>query len=224
MRPRALDLFCAAGGVSAGLHRAGFDVTGVDIAPQPHYPFPFVQADALHYVAEHAHRFHVIAASPPCFVHSDLAAVLPAGHGHVDLIPATRTALQATGLPYVIENVEGAPLHDPLVLCGSMFGLGAQCGDGWRELRRHRLFESDVALTAPGPCRHVHPVISAHGGGPTRRAPGCGRGGYQGLVAERRAAMGIEWMTRAEMNLAIPPAYAEHVGAQLLAHLSERAA
>lgn len=214
-----------------GYHRAGFDVVGVDMAPQPNYPFEFVQADALEVLRDGlgAMGFDAVAASPPCFLHSDLSAVLPTGHGHVDLIPQTRAALIAAGLPYVIENVEGAPLIDPLTLCGSMFGLGAQCVDGYRELRRHRLFESNVDLAAPGPCRHVHPAVGVHGGGNTARKgprrPGDRSGGYQGRMPERRAAMDIDWMTRAEMNLAIPPAYTEHIGAQLRAHLAaERAA
>ena len=221
-RPRLLDLFCAAGGASVGYSRAGFEVVGVDLEPQPRYPCEFHQGDAIEFVKEYGREFDAIAASPPCFAHSALAAVLPVGHGHVDLIPETREALVASGLPYVIENVPGAPLLDPAMLCGSMFGLGS----GDRQLRRHRLFESNIALVAPGPCRHVGKAVGVYGGGPASQRPDATRrGAYQGTMAERREAMGIDWMTRDSMNLAIPPVYAEHLGAQLLAHLAaERAA
>lgn len=202
-----------------GYHRAGFEVVGVDIAPQRNYPFEFHQGDALEFVAEHGHRFDAIAASPPCQVHSDLASV--AGAGHVDLIPQTRTALAATGLPYVIENVEGAPLIDPITLCGSMFDLEA----GGFLLRRHRGFESNAPIAAPGPCacagRSIGGVYGDGGGDRQRRRPGSStsRGGYKLPVGLGRVAMGIDWTTRRELSQAIPPAYTEHLGRQLLAHL-----
>jgi DNA (cytosine-5)-methyltransferase 1 len=164
-----------------GYARSGFDVVGVDKNPQPNYPFPFVQADAVEYASEHGHEYDVIAASPPCQVHSDLAPL--AAQGHVDLIPEARAALIATGLPYVIENVEGAPLINPLTLCGSMFGLSA----AGRVLKRHRLFESNVGLSAPKPdaCvgRPVGGVYGDGGGGPQTR-------GYKFYAAESREAMG----------------------------------
>jgi DNA (cytosine-5)-methyltransferase 1 len=219
MGPRLLDLFCAAGGAAVGYYRAGFDVVGVDIAPQPHYPFGFHQADALLYLRAHGREFDVVHASPPCFVHSSLKTRLPAGHGHVDLIPDTRAALQHLGVPYVIENVPGASLIDPIVLCGSMFGLGS--GDYY--LKRHRLFESPVELVPPSPCRHVGYAIGVHGGGGTRRTT-TARGGYQGTKAERCEAMGIDWMSYDELSLAIPPTYTELIGGQLLAHLGQVAA
>lgn len=230
--PVLLDLFSAAGGASAGYARAGFRVVGVDLAPQPHYPYEFVQGDALELLAELVERYRpaVIAASPPCFANSVLNNLHKIqALGYVDMIPETRTALRATGLPYVIENVPGADMIDPLVLCGSMFSLGAQCRDGaWRQLRRHRLFESNVPLTAPGPCVHAGQAIGVHGGGPKAapRRPRAieGRGGYTGTMPEKREAMGIAWMNRAEINLAIPPAYTAHIGRQLRAQLERTAA
>lgn len=224
-RPRLLDLFCAGGGASVGYHRAGFDVTGVDIVDQPRYPFEFHRGDALEFVKRHGHEFEVVTASPPCFLNSTLAAVLVQGHGHVELIPETRDALIATGLPYVVENVPGADLRDPLVLCGSMFHLGADCHDGrWRQLRRHRLFESNVALVAPAPCRHDAESLAVHGGGPSHRerASRAGTGSgytYQGRMSERRQAMGVDWLPRESLNLAIPPAYTEWIGRLLVQHL-----
>lgn len=222
--PWILDAYCGAGGASVGYWLAGFNVVGIDIENFKRYPFPLLVADALdelrHLRNEGAvlgHRVVAVHASPPCQAFTEAWKIRQ--REHPDLIGPTRELLNEIGLPYIIENVEGAPLLSPLVLCGSMFGLGAQCIPGYRELRRHRLFESNLGLAAPGPCRHVHPVVSAHGGGPTRRARGAGRGGYQGLVSERRAALGIDWMTRAEMNLAIPPAYTEHLGRQVLEQL-----
>jgi DNA (cytosine-5)-methyltransferase 1 len=157
MKPRLLDLFCGAGGCSVGYARAGFEVVGVDIVPQPRYPFAFVQADALEYLHELCSlgssrfgveiQFDAIHASPPCQAHS---AVTPDKSVHENLIPETRELLEATGLPYVIENVEGAKaeLHDPAMLCGSMF-------DPILDVRRHRLFETNWGLEPPAwPCRH----------------------------------------------------------------------
>jgi DNA (cytosine-5)-methyltransferase 1 len=208
-KPRLLDLFSGAGGAAMGYHRAGFEVVGVDLKPQPRYPFEFVQDDAIAYAKAHAREFDVIHASPPCQVHSDLKRF--AGAHHVDLVPDTREALIASGLPYVIENVPGAPLIDPLMLCGSMFGLGA----AGRYLKRHRLFESNVEQWYPGPCSHVGYAIGVYGGG-THRNGDHARKGYKGSAAERAEALGIDWMTRDEMAQAIPPRYTEYVGAQLM--------
>ena len=152
---RLLDLFCGAGGASEGYRRAGFEVVGVDIKPQPHYPFDFIEADALtvgggpEWIASY---FDAVHASPPCQAHSSLRHLQSTAS--VDLIAETRELLRQTGLPYIIENVVGAPLLDPVKLCGSSLGLGAMCEDGkWRQLRRHRLFESNVPLMGP-PCAH----------------------------------------------------------------------
>jgi DNA (cytosine-5)-methyltransferase 1 len=147
-RPRLLDLFCGAGGAGMGYHRAGFDVVGVDIASQKNYPFEFIQGDALAYCAEHGHEFDAIHASPPCQAHSAMKTMYNARE-HLDLVPQTREALRATGKPYVIENVPGAPLITPFILCGTMFDLGWEDA----ELRRHRLFESSTFMLTPS-CAH----------------------------------------------------------------------
>ena len=217
--PRLLDLFSCAGGAGMGYYRAGFEVVGVDIQPQPHYPFEHHVGDALDFVLRHHEEFDAIHASPPCKTHTRLKA-FSASH-HVDLIDETRTALEATDLPWIIENVEGAPLRDPVILCGSSFDLG---------VRRHRLFESNLPLTAP-PCDHAkqdaaspgYPVKRYHSGqpvvvmSPVIGVYGRGQGLGKGEVELWRKAMGIDWMNKDEMREAIPPAYTEHLGRQLLA-------
>ncbi len=224
-RPRLLDLFCGAGGAAMGYHRAGFDVVGVDIKPQPHYPFAFVQKDALVYLHDPwawADEFDAIHASPPCQAYSVLRRANPDAE-YPNLIEPTRELLEATELPYVIENVPGAPTRHLIVLCGSMFGLGAN----GRQLRRHRNFELSFPMMSP-PCQHQGEAIGVYGGGPTGRYTfenGAKkdyynrRGGYQGTIAEKREAMGIDWMNAAEINQAIPPAYTEFIGRQLLSHV-----
>jgi hypothetical protein len=271
VRPRLLDLFCGAGGAAMGYHRAGFDVVGVDIKPQPHYPFTFIrdnaldflvgkviddhsglrtleQADALEIlrrsdetneIREAARNgldglvrdrvvrcpsrladppagfvlasFDAIHASPPC---QRWSSKTRNGNAHPDLITPLRPLLEATGLPYVIENVEGAPLDNPIMLCGSSFGLGVE---------RHRLFESNVPLMAY-PC--------AHGGQPrryrlydhgdwymSRIVHVFGTGGGKGRE-HWQEAMGIDWTNDTdELREAIPPAYTELVGHQLLQHI-----
>ena len=208
---RALDLFCCAGGAGMGLHRAGFVVTGVDSAPQPRYPFDFVQGDALTHPLE---GYDFIWASPPCQGYTALRHA-PGTKGAPLLIDAVRARLEASGVPWCIENVEEArwALKDPVCLCGSMFGLGAQgC-----QLRRHRLFECNFPLAQPE-CRHDdRPVIGIYGGHARRRAASAGgRGTRDAWVGGHRAAaseaLGIDWATLAEMSEAIPPAYAEHTG------------
>lgn len=226
-RPRLLDLFCCEGGCSVGYDRAGFDVTGVDLSRSAfkRYPFKHHRGDALKYVAKHGAEFDAIHASPPCQAHSVLKHRHPDQFedmlfpmtSHPDLVAATRAALVETGKPFIIENVPGAPLVDPLILCGSMFGLGAVCEDGYRQLRRHRLFESNIPLTAPGPCQHSGLVVGVYGngGGGLRAATR----GYKATLTEGTTALGVPWMGVYGMSQAIPPAYTEHLGAQLLAVL-----
>lgn len=222
-KPRLLDLFCGAGGAGAGYACAGFEVVGVDIEPQPRYPFAFHQADALEVLerlCDGGPLFRTAAAgldaihvSPPCQHASRLGALWP-DREYPEMIERTRELLIGTDLPYVIENVEGAALMDPITLCGSTFGLG---------VRRHRLFESNVELRNAGPCRHAEqgPVLSVqgHAGGQSRRDGLRGRGTTQ----EWREAMGIDWMTGVELAQSIPPVYTQHIGHYLLAEVEARA-
>lgn len=203
---RLLDLFCGAGGVAMGYHYAGFEVVGVDVNPQPHYPFEFHQMDALEYPLD---GFDAIHASPPCQGYSRLAAMHP-GKKHPLLIEPVRARLRAAGIPYVIENVEGAPLIDPLLLCGSMFELRVERGD----LRRHRLFECSFPVDQ-SPCRHRKgvPSVGVYGHG--------GHSGKHRMLYKAEAAeiMQIDWMNRDELAQAIPPAYTHYIGHQLRAAL-----
>jgi DNA (cytosine-5)-methyltransferase 1 len=210
-----LDLFCGAGGCSVGYHRAGFDVVGVDIEPHPDYPYKFHRADAMTFPLD---GFDAIHASPPCQAHSALKA-RHKDKEHPDLVAPTRERLVASGLPYVIENVVGAPLINPVMLCGSAFGLG---------VRRHRLFECSFPLMAPG-CAHgqQEPKYDVYEHGkwiksPVARVYGNGGGKGEEFWGE---AMGIDWMAREDLAQAIPPAYTEWIGGYLMAALSlERAA
>lgn len=224
-KPRLLDLFCCQGGAGTGYHRAGFDVVGVDIEPQPRYPFEFIQGDAVEYVRAHGHEFDVIHASPPCQTFS----ITKHTHTveHPDFLDATREALVESGKPYVIENVVGAPMRDPLMLCGSMFGLRATDLDGEPlALRRHRLFESNVFLMPPGPCRHDPNILvgGVYSGGPMQRDKHDKRGGYTPKPSVRAELMGMDWASTYGLSQAIPPAYTEWLGAQLLEHIRTEAA
>lgn len=220
-KPLLYDVFCGAGGASVGYSRAGFDVVGIDHAPQKNYPFEFIQMDAFEFFARvqrgefpQPATWHC---SPPCQAHSSLRA-LHRDRDYPDLIEQTREALIASGRPWVIENVPGAPLRDAVTLCGSMFGLGAHCRDGsFHQLRRHRLFECSEFLLAPL-CNHKgRPVgVYGHGGGTEGRAWLPGINGFTGTASERRAAMGIDWMRREELSQAIPPAYTFWTGNQLM--------
>lgn len=218
---RLLDLFCGAGGASVGYHRAGFEVVGVDINPQPFYPFDFHQQDALNFPLS---GFDAVHASPPCQVHSCLSHL--AGSQHRDLIPQTRERLATSGKPYIIENVPGSPLIHPLKLCGTMFGLKAPCG---AQLRRHRLFEMSPALLLLVPeCQHRGRTISIFGD--KARDTAAEKRYYSQPRGERgptpkdilfslgdaKAAMGIDWMNFKGLSQAIPPAYTEFIGRQLI--------
>lgn len=217
-KPRALDLFCKAGGATKGLRDAGFYVVGVDIEEQPRYcGDEFHRADALTFPLD---GFDFIWASPPCQpnLHGLNAVNRKRGRApkRVDLIAETRARLVASGLPYVIENVVGAPLVNPVRLCASSFGL---------PMRRHRLFESNVFLWGL-PCDHSWQTEKKY---PTNFRPGgrivmssvvqvYGNTAGSALWAE---AMGIDWMSRAELMEAIPPKYSEFIGGQVMDYLSE---
>ena len=219
MTPRLLDLFCGGGGASVGYHRAGFEVVGVDTEPQPNYPFEFHQADAMTYPLA---GFDVIAASPPCHDHSTVTgrnrrATGPKGTGW--MLAVTVQRLAASGVPWVVENVGTARFPGStyrVQLCGSMFGL---------DVRRHRWFATNVALLVPE-CAHwrqaprFRSLDSRRPVGSLASVVGVhGHLNYPGEFALRCAAMGIDWMTNDRLSQAIPPAYTEFLGGQLLAAL-----
>ena len=191
-----------------GLHRAGFEVVGVDIKPQPRYPFEFIQGDAL-CPPVRLEDFDFIWASPPCQAHVSLRWMYNA-KSHENLIPPTRELLEVAGVPFCIENVPGAPLKSGLRLCGTMFGLSAENA----ELRRHRHFELSWLMPLFGLpiCQHGQHsrVIGVYGGhGRDRRR----KVNTQDFSTEaRRKAMGIDWMTGQELSEAIPPVYSEFIG------------
>lgn len=210
--PLAIDLCCKAGGVSVGLHRAGFDVLGVDIEPQPRYPFEFIQADALT-IPLGEFRAAFFWASPHCQGYTELRHA-PGAKGKPQQIRQFRARMPADAL-WAIENVEDAAwdMENPVTFCGSMFGLGTQ---GCR-LQRHRLIEANFPIDPP-PCAHdARPVIGVYGGHGRRRAASAGgrgtrdvwEGGHKAAMSE---ALGIDWMNTAELSEAIPPAYAEYIG------------
>jgi DNA (cytosine-5)-methyltransferase 1 len=221
VKPRCADLFCGAGGAATGLSRAGFEVEGWDIVPQKNYPFQFHWGNALEAVLE---GFDFVWASPPCQAHSALKT-MPNAKNHLDLIPATRDKLEAWGGPWIIENVIGAPLRNPVMLCGTMFGLGTS--NGQAELRRHRIFESPVNLMTMD-CRHnAQMLCGVYGGHGRDRRRTVGVWGHAGgssvrdgvqqfSTEQRREAMGIDWMSGAELSQAIPPAYSEFLGRQIM--------
>lgn len=221
-RPKLLDLYCGEGGAGMGYSRAGFDVFGVDISPQPNYPFTNQVGDALSFLTDTDFvrgHFDAIHASPPCQEYSSTRFL--SDRTHDALVDVTRDALIATGLPWVMENVPGAPMPNAVMLCGSMFGLGAMCVDGqWRQLRRHRLFEHspDVLAWPPYVCGHVGQPIGVYGNG--GGGPESSVRGYKGTKAESCEALGTPWMSRRGVSQAIPPAYTEHIGAALLAAVS----
>jgi DNA (cytosine-5)-methyltransferase 1 len=200
MKLRALDLFCCAGGATRGLQLAGFHVTGVDLVASARYVGDaFIQADALTVPLD---GYDFIWASPPCQRYSAFSRGLGVSENHPDLIEPIRQRLLDQGARWAIENVVGAPLREPIQLCGSMFGLG---------VRRHRRFELDgiYALTVPK-CSHKGLAVPVYGNGTPqyyRRALG-----RNVTIAEKRTAMGIDWMNRDELSEAIPPAYAEFIG------------
>ena len=239
MKPKLLDLYCCEGGASEGYRRAGFDVYGVDLFEdysQKRYPFPSVRSDVIDVLNRMLYLltaedfdngghlglddFAAISASPPCQRHS---AGTRSGDRtkYPDLIGPTRKLLVETGLPYVIENVEGAPLESPVMLCGRMFGLSATDDDGTHlVLDRHRMFESNVWLTAPEHPKHGDEQVAGVYGGARRdkwEAKHVRGGGY--VPPNKKVAqelLGIDWMTWKGMHQSIPPAYTEHIGRQLM--------
>jgi DNA (cytosine-5)-methyltransferase 1 len=219
---RLLDLFCCAGGAAMGYARAGFEVIGVDKEPQSQYPFEFQQADVLEldplWISL---NFNAVHASPPCQVHSSVTG--KSRGNHVDLVPHTRELLRATGLPYIIENVEGAPLHEPIRLCGSSFDLDVQ---------RHRLFEiGGWSAPTPPKCQHHRQTprfrslnIAKHRAGKLATVVGVhGHINYSGEFELRCKAMGIDWMDNEHLVEALPPAYTKWLGDQLMEHLAIQA-
>jgi DNA (cytosine-5)-methyltransferase 1 len=233
MKPRLLDLFCGAGGAAMGYHRAGFDVVGVDIKPQPHYPFKFIQADALEFMRDYLVHdvtrlddFDAIHASPPCQAYS----VTRHAHRkeHPELVDDVRPLLERARVPWVMENVVGAPLQNPFVLCGTMFDLKADDPTGPLFLRRHRLFESSHLVFLPRPCecaawkRAGLGIGGVYSGGSSDRthAKLVRHGGYTPAASVRRELMGIDWTNQDELSQAIPPAYTEWIGTQLARALS----
>jgi DNA (cytosine-5)-methyltransferase 1 len=203
MKPKLLDLFCCQGGAGMGYHKAGFEVTGVDISPQPRYPFTFVQADAIEYLNAHASEFDAVHASPPCQAHTNAQKIM--NNAHPDLIEPTRYALRELGVAYVIENVPGAPLKNPFELCGAMFGLGTY---------RHRLFETSFHVAAPEHPKHFARTTKM-GRKPIEGEMMHVVGNFSGVEKARRA-MGIDWMTRDGLRESIPPAYTEYIGHYLM--------
>lgn len=220
-KPRLLDLFCCAGGAGFGYAKAGFDVVGVDIKAQPRYPFAFIQADALSLKPAFIASFDAIHASPPCQSYSDLAKRNNNAHEWPRLIDPVRDMLVRSELPYVIENVEGAPLRNAVVLCGTMFPP--------LRVLRHRLFEANFDIVPPA--HRKHPLVHTH----DRRKAHFGKtdewtdfvqvtGGGNSTLAAARQAMGIDWMNKAEINESIPPAYTQFIGQELMRHLAQQQA
>lgn len=216
---KLLDLFCGAGGAGEGYRRAGFEVTGVDVRPQKRYKAGrFIQADALAYVAQYGWMYDAIHASPPCQTHSNITR---AKHQHIDLIPQTRFWLKTIAVPYVIENVPGARKHlkNPIMVCGADLGL---------RVYRHRFFESNILLLEMGHKPHRDGSSDETPMGARRRSGtyGISKNGFVSVTGHFsgieycRAAMGIDWMTAAELSQSIPPAYTEFIGRQIMTHLT----
>ncbi len=204
---RLLDLFCGAGGAGMGYHRAGFEVVGVDIKFQKNYPFEFHCADAFAFLEKHGHEFDVIHASPPCQAFSTSSSN---NKKYPELYCAMRSKLDALGLPWVIENVIGAPYRHGVKLCGSMFGL---------VVRRHRNFETRDLILNPLRCDHAGPrpkTVTGKSGGVTKHSD-------KGVKEEWPSYMQMPWATPAEVTQAIPPAYTEWIGQRLMEALQRLA-
>lgn len=203
-----LDLFCKAGGASFGYHLAGFEVVGVDIEPQKNYPFEFHCADALTFPLD---GFDLLAGSPPCQSFSNAQRIQ--NREHPELIEPIRERFIESGIPYVIENVVGAPLINPTLLCGEMFGI---------ENYRHRLFETSFPLPLMLHPEHIHPQAKMG------RMPKKGEyiqavGNFAGVDIARQA-LGVHWMTRDEIRESIPPVFTKFIGEVFRAQLPSLAA
>jgi DNA (cytosine-5)-methyltransferase 1 len=207
LMPIALDLFCCQGGASHGLTAAGFTVIGVDIEPQPNYPFPFIRADAIMTLPC---GFDFVWASPPCQAHTRAQRIQ--GRNHPELIESTREMLRACGTTYVIENVVGAPLENPVMLCGGMFNLLTY---------RHRLFECSFPVKQPHHPEHQAPNRKM--GRPVREGEAMHIVGNFSGVQKARDIMGLQWMSRDGLREAIPPKFAEYIGRAALAHMRRSA-
>lgn len=199
-----LDLFCCEGGAGMGYYLAGYQVTGVDIVPRTRYPFAFVMGDALEYLETHGHEYDLIHASPPCQGYSHLTPAKNRGD-HAKLIPAVRELCLKLEKPYVIENVAGArhELRNPLMLCGSMFGLRTQ---------RHRYFETNIPVSAPRKCDHSTLPLLVTTASKASRAKRHALGIPPKTVKNAPQAYGIAWMSSDGLKEAIPPAYTRYIG------------
>jgi DNA (cytosine-5)-methyltransferase 1 len=209
-KPVHLDLFCCQGGASAGYEREGFAVLGVDVDPQPRYPFAFVQADAVEFLARYGHLFDSVSASPPCQAFTMAQRIQ--GNEHPDFITPTRKLLVELGRPWAMENVPGAPLEFPVTLCGAMFGLHTY---------RHRLFETGGGFTFTAPEHPEHKAKNVKMGRPLR--PGDfyhAVGNFTGVDYVRRD-LDMPWATRDGLRECIPPAYSAYIGRQLLSLLND---
>lgn len=201
-----IDAFCGAGGASMGYKMAGFDIVGVDINPQPNYPFEFIQMDAIEFLKEC--KADVIHVSPPCQAFTSMKS-MPKAKEHKSLIEPVRNLLKEKGIPYIIENVVGAPLINPFMLCGTMFSLGLEDAD----LIRHRIFEVNWEIGLLPQCYHTKRAIGVYGnpGGSSKRD------GLKFFTATQWAeAMGIDWMNAKELAQAIPPKYTKFIGERLI--------
>ena len=207
-----LDLYCGGGGASFGYVNAGWDVVGVDLYPQPKYPYEFHQCDAIEFAKENYQYFDAIHASPPCQFHS-LAAMQHriSGKSYADLIPETRSILISIGLPYIIENVPGAPLIDPYLFCGTMFNIRTY---------RHRLFETNFKLNIPPHGVHICP--NAKMGRPVKDGEFIQYVGHFPGVKFVQEMTGLYWLGQKELAQSIPPQYTQLIGDQLLKILSEK--
>lgn len=203
---KILDLYCCQGGASTGFVKAGFDVTGVDLYPQPKYPYRFIQGDAIDYLLEHGKGYDYIHASPPCQKDSKSTMQFrKLGKIYPDLISATREALIKAGKPYDIENVTGAPLINPVLLCGSMFGIPSY---------RHRLFETNWDLKQPEHPKHM--ARQAKMGRPIKEGEYIQYMGHFPMVNHVRDFTGFKWMSGYGLAQSIPSEYTEYIGIQFL--------